>query len=285
MSEHLKRTTLAFLLLAVIVTVLLAAALPQLDLKPGSALPFQARFSEQYQTEQTPQVRISISTYLKAILWSILVVLIGYLIYKSRQNIPLKDILLPALIVAILTMVALYILFVIFNVGVNLDFSAPEIVPPAVNMTAPQLGPLPPGLLWLIWGGLALLFLLLGIWIIRWRTRPASPIDPLGLQAQQAILALRSGSDLADVIVNCYIQMSQVLKQEQKLELEQTMTAREFERLLAARGFPPAPVRQLTGLFEDIRYGHRRPGPAQHQQALDSLHAIVQHSHLNRGTE
>jgi hypothetical protein len=76
-------------------------------------------------------------------------------------------------------------------------------------------------------------------------------------EAQQALQALQSGSNVADVILRCYVQMSRVLQKEQKLELKQTMTARPFERLLEARGFPAAPVHQLTGLFENVRYGYQ----------------------------
>jgi hypothetical protein len=76
--------------------------------------------------------------------------------------------------------------------------------------------------------------------------------------------------------------MSLALKKEQGIELEETMTAREFERLLEARGIPPAPVHQLTQLFEAARYGYRLPTPGDEQTAFDCLNAIVQHAQAVR---
>jgi hypothetical protein len=72
--------------------------------------------------------------------------------------------------------------------------------------------------------------------------------------------------------------MSQALQKERGIEMEQTMTARDFESLLEARGIPRDPVHQLTQLFEGARYGHRQPGPDEEQKAFDCLNAIVQYS-------
>ncbi len=95
------------------------------------------------------------------------------------------------------------------------------------------------------------------------------------MEAERALQALRTGSHLNDVIVRCYIQMSQALQKEQEIELEQTMTAREFEHLLEARGIPYAPVHQLTQLFEAARYGFRQLGQGDEQKAFECLNAIL----------
>ncbi len=285
MPDNRKRKTLIFFLVTVILTFLVAAALPRLDLQPGTPLPaFQG--APTTTPDQPPQTTISISTFLKAVLGSILVLVLGYFIYQARKGLHWKEILLPALVVGILTMLALYILFAVFDVHINFDFSTPDILPPAVDIKIPPLGAPPAGLLWLVWVGLALVLVFLGLWLIWWRTRPAplTDSDSLESEAQQALQALISGADMQDVILRCYAQMSRILLEEQKLELKQSMTAREFERLLAARGFPAAPVHQLTRLFENARYGHRPPGPGEQQQAYDCLHAIVQYSHLSAGS-
>jgi len=282
MSENLKRKTFALLLATVILTVLIAAALPKLQLEPGTPLPFQPGLPGTLQTDQPSQVSISVGTSLKAVLEFILFLVIVYIGYKLVKGVPWNQILVPALFIAILTMIALTILFFLLKVQINFEPFAPDILPPAVSINVPPLGPLPPGLLWLVWCGLALLVILLGIWLVRWRSSPLLEGAALESEAQQALQALQSGSNIEDVILRCYVQMSRVLQKEQKLELKQTMTAREFERLLEARGFPADPVHQLTGLFENVRYGHRRPGPAEEQQAFDCLNAIVQYSCLSR---
>jgi hypothetical protein len=76
--------------------------------------------------------------------------------------------------------------------------------------------------------------------------------------------------------------MSLALQKEQGIELAATMTARDFERLLEARGVPAAPVHQLTRLFEAARYGRWLPEPSDEQAAFDCLSAIVLYSRERR---
>ena len=94
--------------------------------------------------------------------------------------------------------------------------------------------------------------------------------------------ALQRGLDLKNVIVDCYRQMSWALQREQGIELNETMTAREFEELLNVRGFPNAPVHQLTQLFEVARYGVRQLNASDERDAFDCLNAIVRHSREER---
>jgi hypothetical protein len=98
----------------------------------------------------------------------------------------------------------------------------------------------------------------------------------LGQEAEKAILSLRSGGDLAGVILLCYQRMVQVLEQERSLHRDLSMTPREFERALAELGLPHRPVRSLTALFEDVRYGNRSPSTREEDLALISLTEIVE---------
>jgi len=285
MIYNVKRKTLTFLLLTVIVTVVIAAALPQFELKPGLPLPFQAGNPGTPPSSQIPEVSISINTFLKAVMESILVVVGVYIGYKLLKRVPWKEILGPVLTIATLVMVAVCVLFLMLGVHVNTDYFAPEILPPALNMKGPPLGPLPPGLIWLVWIGLAVGIILLGIWFFHWSLGQTRAGDTLELEAERAMQALKAGSDLKNVIVRCYLQMSQALQKEQGIKLEETMTAREFERLLEARGLPPAPVHQLTQLFEAARYGYQQPDFSDEQKAFDCLTAIVQYSRERRQSD
>ncbi len=56
------------------------------------------------------------------------------------------------------------------------------------------------------------------------------------------------------------------------------MTPREFERLLENEGVPAEPARQLTGLFEAVRYGQWQPNPGDEQKAVSCLDAIEAYS-------
>jgi hypothetical protein len=278
MTNEAKRKTLMFFLLAVIVTILIAAALPQLDLKSGIPLPDYKDTNAAQPAEINPFAAISLSTLMKTILAFVVVCVCLYGGYKALRGAPWKEIIGPALFIAFTAGVVLVIFFVLGRVRVNLAPQAVEILPPALKVSGPPFGPLPDGLLWVVWITLFVLLVFLAVWIIRWRRRPISAGDALRLEAERAIQALRSGGDFKNVIIRCYQQMSEVLKQEQGLELDETMTAREFERLLGARGIPQVPVHQLTMLFEAARYSQRPPATGDEQLAIDCLHAIVQFS-------
>ncbi len=282
MPADIKRKTLTFLLMAVILTALIAAGLPQLELKPGVPLPAPQVGVGAPSPDQAPAVSVSLNTYLKAVLDIVLVLVIAYGSYKLLKGAPWRAILAPALKIAVLCMIVLSFFFLLARVQIKSEPIALEILPADLNIPGQPLGPLPQGLIWLVWMGLGVGVILLGFWFIRRPPEYTQPGDPLKLEAERALQALRTGSHLNNVIVRCYIQMSQALQKEQEIELEQTMTAREFEHLLEARGIPYTPIHQLTQLFEAARYGYRQPGPADEQKAFECLNAIVQFSRARR---
>jgi hypothetical protein len=78
-----------------------------------------------------------------------------------------------------------------------------------------------------------------------------------------------------DVIIRCYAEMSQALQSEKGIKREQAVTPHEFENELLAKGFPAHPVRQLTQLFVQVRYGHQHLGENAKERATESLHEII----------
>jgi hypothetical protein len=278
MTANNKRRILIFLTLAVLAAVLLATALPQIELKLGVPLPPQFGNQGEQTLDPASGFTISISTGVMAFIGFTLLVMTAFIFYKAFQGVHWKEILIPALVIATATMGILYLLFSMFNVHVEKMPVMEETLPPDTFFTGPLLGPAPRSLTWLVWAGLAALVLVLGLWLLR---KPAR-VPVLEREAEKAIRALRSGSDLQDVIVRCYLQMSQALQEERGIEMKQAMTAREFEGVLSEKGFPSAPVHELTRLFEIARYGQHEPGPGDEQKALDCLDAIVQHSRLGR---
>lgn len=112
--------------------------------------------------------------------------------------------------------------------------------------------------------------------VLRRRGRRLSPLEQLAWEAQKAITAIQGGADLRDTIMRCYFEMSRVLRQERGISREAAMTPREFESQLADLGLPEAPVRELTRLFEAVRYGTKIPDTADERRALSSLSAVVE---------
>ncbi len=115
------------------------------------------------------------------------------------------------------------------------------------------------------------------VWIIWRRTRKKEdgPLHRIEQQAREAIDLIESGGDLRDVILRCYMQMIIALRDYRMIDRERDMTPHEFGQLLEKRGLPNEPVRQLTELFERVRYGAYNPGREEERAAIASLSAIV----------
>ena len=115
------------------------------------------------------------------------------------------------------------------------------------------------------------------VWIIwrRARRKEDEPLRRIEIQAREAIDSLEAGGDLREVILRCYMQMIIALRDYRLINREQNMTPHEFEQLLERRGLPNEPVRQLTELFERVRYGAHSPGRQEESVAIASLSAIV----------
>ena len=280
MTNAGKTKRLILLGLLLFAAGLIAVGLPRLELLPGMPLPDWEGGSDALPLGSTILPPISVNSFILAILGIILGSALLYAGYKVIREASWKEILGSFRFAAILGLVASAVIFLVFTVA-HVDLkpapSAAELPPPAASLKGPQLGPLTPLWIWLAWIGLGLVVVLLVLWIVLWQKRHSRTRDPLSEQAERALEALKSGESFKNVIVRCYSEMSLVLQREQGLELEETMTAQEFERLLEARGIPHTPIDQLTRLFEAARYGCRPPTSADEQAAFDSLNAIVLH--------
>ncbi len=279
MNDQVKRRALVFLLIAGILTVMIAAGLPQLKLQPGIPLPAPTAQGDASPVPKEPVVTVSVSMLFKTILAVVLTLGIVYLSYLIVRKASLKQVLLRFLYFAVLTAIACILLILLGDINFTTKPGAVPILPAAVAAAGPPLSPVPSNLVWLVWVVLGALLLGLTawliIWVLRWRRAPA---DSLALEAERALQALKMNQDFKNVILQCYWQMSQALRMEQGIVLQETMTAREFERLAEAQGIPHAPVHQLTQLFEIVRYGFRPTRPDEERSAVECLQAIVKYS-------
>jgi uncharacterized membrane protein YhaH (DUF805 family) len=161
------------------------------------------------------------------------------------------------------------------------DILSPEgpaqMLPPASDI-APAPNP-SNSLVVVVTVGLALLLsaLLIGLVLAFWRRRrpPASSLDRLAEEAQEAADAIQAGADLRDTVTRCYFEMMRVLKEERGVRRERAMTPREFEARLEGIGVPTTQVRRLTRLFEQVRYGDKPMGQQEERQAVISLTSIA----------
>ena len=284
MTGNTKRKTLILLGVVILITMMIAATLPHLEFQPGMPLPrLEQGQVVAVPVEEDQPVSMSASTFVLVLIAIILTVATLYSIVQLFRGADWKlilDTLRPILIVSVLIGCFVFLIMLIPASDSHIPVELPISTPPAI-ITSP-LESAPPSLLWLIGIGLFVISVLVLMWIFTPSHR-ASPIDLVGLEAEKARQALKTGVDLRDVIVHCYVQMSLALKQEQGIERKDFMTTGEFERLLETAGIPHEPIHQLTRLFDAVRYGHWQPSPVDEQKAIQALEAIMQHSRAARG--
>jgi hypothetical protein len=276
MNSASKRKALAFLAGTLILTVLLAMALPRVEFQPGLPLPAWSEATPEPEDGQKPEVNVLPETFWKALVALIVaaVVLYNAYLFLRRPAWGLKDILRSILFFTLLLGVLAAILFAVLSraqPSSEIGFEAP---PATLAPPGPPLESASPGLLLAVGVILAAAMVGLGAWILL-RPERRTGADRLILPAELALQALRQGVDLRNVILRCYWDMEQVLKEEQGIEKERGMTVREFENFLTERGWPPAPVHQLTRLFETVRYSQGETSADEERLAAAALTDIA----------
>jgi hypothetical protein len=281
MTGSTKRRTLLLLGLAILLTMLIAANLPQLEFQPGMPLP---RLEEgqlvAVPVAAAPFVSISASTFILVLIalfltGTALVVVVQLLRGADWKLIlsVLRHMLIVSLFIGCLVSMIMLLPGSVIDTPAQIQIPTPT---PQPLITSP-LGSAPPLLLWLVGVGLLGITVLAAVWMFT-PSRQAHPLELLGLEAERARQALVDGQGLKDVIVHCYRQMSLAMKQEKGIEREDYMTTGEFETVMESAGIPHEPVHQLTRLFEAVRYGHWQPGAEDEQHAIKSLEAIMVHT-------
>jgi hypothetical protein len=212
---------------------------------------------------------------------SLLVVLIGLLLSpRWRKR------LFLLIIRAAFTVWALY--FVLINYGDQLvglgqlgadgqqAESAPDV--PLPVFTPPQVSP---AFSYLISFGFALVWLVVLWGLYRgWQkymaqTHTQKPLDEIARIARSSLADLSAGRNSSDVIINCYLRMSDIVSLKRQLRRAEAATPHEFALHLEQAGLPPEAVRRLTHLFERVRYGDRQSSPRDASEAVNCLETIL----------
>ena len=279
MPNRSRFWTLLLLGLAIVTLVVLAAGLSDLQLQPGRPLPRGMEAEDLLgiglgELPRNPfgEVLILALFFLAQLLLPIAIV---YVIISPEAR---KNVL--RMLGILIWLPALYLILRARAELLEIEVTQhPEVSPADQAFTEVAFTATPPE--WLInvtTIGLAVLAAaaLVGmIWSIRHRRR-RPPMGELVREAEEAIEALKEGADYEDTILRCYFEMSRVLNEEQGLVREEAMTPREFERTLGGAGVPGEPVRRLTRLFEDVRYGDKLPGTGKEDEAITCLTFIVE---------
>ena len=286
MTDSTKRKTLILFGLAMFLTMVVAASLPQVELQPGMPLPkLEEGEVVVAPIEEEPLVAISASEFVKTLFALILAGSMLYVTYRLIRGSDLKNLgsyIQPLMVIVLIIGIIIFVIMLLPKTQSSLPMQLPPTTE-TPSVTSP-LGPVPTALFWLVGIGLLVSSILLGIWIFGQFSKQETTIDLVGLEAENALQSLKNGLDLKDVIVKCYRQMSLVLEKEQGVEREDSMTTREFENLLEAAGVPHDPIHQLTRLFEAVRYGKWQPNPTDERKAVHCLEAILLFSRETKNT-
>jgi hypothetical protein len=285
MTGSTKRRALFLVAIVMLITMLIAAGLPRLELRPGMPPPslLHGQVVAPVTAEDVPVGVISINKFAV-----ILIVLLctGAALYWSWQILrgatwkSVSETIRPMLIAGAILVGFSFLILLLPHSTDNLAVEIPT--PPPEPLVTSPLGAVPLPLLWLVGVGLFVMAVLVGVWIFS-SSRRAEPLELVGLEAEKARQALMTGSDLKDVIMTCYREMSRALKNDRGIEREPSMTTGEFETRLEAAGVPHEPIHQLTRLFDAARYGNRQPSLAEKQEAIQCLEDIMRYSRQAAG--
>ncbi|MBK9926567.1 MAG: DUF4129 domain-containing protein [Anaerolineales bacterium] len=233
--------------------------------------------------ESLPEVSLQ-SQVILWILIALLVVLVGVLLSpETRKK------LLRLLFRIAFSYWALYFLFKRYpealsalnlnlwgNAETRKDDALANIPPPV--FTPPQQTPLLSYVmsLLIVLGALWLLWKFYRVWADL-RLAKSSPLQEIARIAHSSLRDLSNGRESTDVILNCYFRMSDVVADKKSIHRMASMTPAEFAARLENSGLPGEPVQNLTRLFESVRYGSRKAGPKETNEAVACLTTILQY--------
>jgi len=278
-----KRWVLLLAVLALVALTVLAISLNEVPFREGQRFGQKEAADVQFSVEQVAQVWAEIPFWKQLVVWilvALLVILLGLLLSPEMR----KRMFLMLFRMAF-TVWAVF--FLLRNYGDRLfGFQTPAVGGPAQGddsvlpmpvFEPPQVSPV---FSYLISFAFALIWLVV-IWGLYrgWKKyvllNTKKPLDEIARIARSSLDDLSSGRNSSDVIINCYLRMSDVVSSKRQLQREIAMTPHEFALRLEQAGLPGDAVTRLTRLFEGVRYGERKSGPKDVNEAVSCLKTIL----------
>jgi len=264
--------------------VLLAASLSNLQFLSGTPFPGGGKEINAVQsTAGGTSVHIFAPPILRGLLAFVLLASMLYVTTRLIRFVKIKKTLL--LLFATLVLFALAYLIPGITPGQVVTFSneTSSIPTPSVDYPVTLLGQPPRWLIWLVIFVIGMGVGLFAFKMLKGGQDTVSLEDQLLNEAEVAANDIKAGVDLSSVVIRCYLKMVNLIQEEQGIERHETMTVQEFEKELAEKGFPYAPVHQLTYLFEKVRYSKQTVSREDEKACLDSLGAIIRFCRLEGG--
>ena len=210
-----KRKTLIIFGLIMVITGMIAASLPQMELQPGMPVPrLEGGQVVAAPVASETVVALSFNKFFGILIALFLAGSILYAIIKLLRGADWKSIaaFMRSMVVIFLVISGVLFLILLMPRGQEPAGLAMPLPTPEPQVTSP-LGPVPPWLLWLVGIAMLLISILAGVWIYSMSRKPKT-IDLVGLEAEKAWQELKIGLGLKDVIIKCYRQMSLALEKD-----------------------------------------------------------------------
>lgn len=279
-----RRFILLLAIVSLVALTVLAISLNQLPFRPAQRFASVATGQEQALPEQLARVWTDVPIWKRLTVWLLMclvLMLVGLLMSPE-----VRKRMLIIFVRTVVTFWAVYFLLLNYGDRLLLPFAAQNLKAPSQN--SDSLAPAPvfqppqvsPALSYLISFGFALLILATAWGMYRGYKKYMLTASPRSLEAiakiaRASLKDLSSGRDSGDVIIDCYLRMSEVVSDKQKLRRAADMTPREFALRLEQAGLPGEAVSRLTRLFEAVRYGDRSSGPREVDEAVSCLKTIL----------
>ena len=279
-----QRTTL-LILSALVVLFILTASLSSLELKPGRVFDLRDAAEATGMSAAGPNSDLWV-TFLRSFLLLCVLLLPVYIIYmlmdpKRRKRL-ISELIGYALFIGAILMLQNYMA------------SRPTVeetpIPQPTQLAGtpePQIAgePLPdtpdPSEFAVSAAGIAIGVLLAGaagfaLWLFTRKINGEPPVlVQVAAEAEETLESLISGKDLRQTILLCYRRMTEVAVKNRGIPREASVTPSEFEGILIEKGLPAAAVRELTHIFEDVRYGDLRADENERRRATLALRTII----------
>jgi hypothetical protein len=276
-----RALVLVFGFISILLLILLSTSLESLDFKKSStAEPLGIASNREAQGSAAPESDWYV--IVSAIILSILII-VSLIFGKPKQIPSILPILLP---LAIITFIFAWWISrenpgiddTQYGTLVPIPVSSQE-APRPVQEQVPESTFIPQRINPWISFGLTfstLSSILIVIWfILHKRRRSQVPLDTIAGIAEQAIKNLQSGKAYENVVIDCYAKMIYELTNQRSIQRSADLTPTEFMGVLTHAGVPVEPVRNLTSLFERVRYGGNETSEKDINDATVCLTGII----------
>ncbi len=279
MNRRARHTVLICLFVGLVAFLLLSLSLSDLELRPGAPIPGAAQEDSSLRDAMHVSAIAAAPLPLPGVIVGAL--LIALLVYVMARLVGLVDPRrIAAIVLGLLLLIGLVNLLPRIAPGPPAlqaeESSAAAATRSQVYVRSP-LGQAPSAFRWLAAGCLLVGAGAFAALLLNRPPKTDPALDSLAQSAEDALRNLAAGKSFSSVIIDCYLQMSEVIHAEQDIQRPREMTAHEFLAQLEMKGLPPEPVHRLTLLFEKARYGAEPMSRSDEDSGRECLRQVVQY--------